>query len=63
VDFTRNQNGFEQMIDRDFRTRFFGQLQRLLQDMQFKIIACAIRKQEQGSAELFFNSAALNLGE
>ncbi|MGD0921300.1 MAG: DUF3800 domain-containing protein [Terriglobia bacterium] len=46
VDFTRNQNGFEQMIDREFRARFFRQLQGLLRDMQFKIVACAIRKHE-----------------
>ncbi len=46
LDFTRNQSGFEEMKNHEFRARFFDGLRTLIQDMEFKIVACAIRKQE-----------------
>lgn len=44
--FTRNHRGFEAMAREEFRQRFFGGLQALIRDVEFKIVACAIRKQE-----------------
>jgi hypothetical protein len=46
LDFTRNKHGFEQMINPEFRMEFFVELEKLVRDLQFKIIACAIKKQE-----------------
>ena len=46
LDFTRNQSGFEEMKSHDFRVRFFGGLQALIHSLEFKIVACAIKKQE-----------------
>src|SRR5260370_18150181 len=46
VDFTRNQAGYEVMATHDFRVRFFGELHTLIGGLDFKIVACVIRKQE-----------------
>ncbi|HEY2545328.1 MAG TPA: DUF3800 domain-containing protein [Candidatus Acidoferrum sp.] len=46
VDFTRNQAGYEAMATHDFRLRFFGELHALIGTLDFKIVACVIRKQE-----------------
>jgi hypothetical protein len=45
LDFTRNQSGFENMKTREFRARFFDSLAELIQQLEFKIVACAIKKQ------------------
>jgi hypothetical protein len=46
LDFTRNQSGFEEMKNHEFRERFFDGLRGLIQQLEFKIVACAIKKQE-----------------
>lgn len=46
LDFTRNQSGFEEMKNHEFRARFFDGLRGLIQPLEFKIVACAIKKQE-----------------
>jgi len=46
ADFTRNKGGFEAMANNDFRVRFFTELQRLITDLEFKIVACVIKKQD-----------------
>jgi len=45
MDFTRNKNGFERMARHDFRERFFQAIENLVEQLQFKIVACAIKKQ------------------
>lgn len=44
ADFTRNKSGFEGMREHSFRARFFGELENLFRQLDFKIVACAIRK-------------------
>ena len=46
ADFTRNKAGFEAMKDHVFRVRFFRWLERLAAELEFKVVACAIKKQE-----------------
>ena len=46
ADFTRNKAGFEAMASHDFRLQFFTELQTLIRDLDFKVAACAIKKQE-----------------
>jgi hypothetical protein len=40
----RNRNGFEQLAHPELRRRFYAALNALLSDLQFQIVACAIRK-------------------
>ncbi|MCX5899248.1 MAG: DUF3800 domain-containing protein, partial [Proteobacteria bacterium] len=44
ADITRNRNGFERIKDRDFRDRFYDELNLLMKDLQYQVIACVIRK-------------------
>ena len=46
ADITRNQNGFEQMKDKAFRERFYTRLNTLVASIDFKVVACAIHKEE-----------------
>lgn len=46
ADITRNRNGFEKMKDSNFRQQFYGELNALMRQLQYKVIACAIRKQD-----------------
>jgi len=46
LDFTRNHAGYEAMASHDFRVRFFGELYALIGALDFKVVACVIRKQE-----------------
>ena len=46
ADFTRNQKGFEDMANHDFRVRFFSELETLIAKLDFKIVACVVRKEE-----------------
>ncbi len=46
ADFTRNQAGFEAMAAHDFRVRFFVELRTLITALNFKVLACVVRKQE-----------------
>jgi hypothetical protein len=45
ADFTRNKSGFEAMSQHEFRARFFTGLQILLIGLDFKIVACVVKKQ------------------
>jgi hypothetical protein len=45
ADFTRNKAGFEPMREHEFRSRFFNRLQTLVTELDFKIVACVIKKQ------------------
>ena len=46
ADFTRNKSGFEAMSNHEFRRDFFSALQELIQELEFKIVACVIKKQD-----------------
>ncbi|MBN1507321.1 MAG: DUF3800 domain-containing protein [Sedimentisphaerales bacterium] len=46
ADITRNQNGFERMKDRAFREVFYSELDTLVASLDFKVVACAIQKEE-----------------
>ncbi len=46
ADFTRDGRGFESMGDHKFRTRFFTELEAWVKKIDFKIVACVIRKEE-----------------
>src|SRR5436305_1578203 len=44
ADMVRNRNGFERLSHPDFRERFYGELNALLGDLRYQVVACAIRK-------------------
>jgi len=46
ADITRNRNGFENVKDGAFRQRFYTALNTLVESLDFKIVACAIRKDQ-----------------
>ncbi len=46
ADISRNKNGFEKLKDRDFRERFFNELNVLMSELEYNIIACVIKKDE-----------------
>lgn len=46
ADITRNRNGFERLKDTEFRDRFYRELNAVVRDLQFQVVACAIRKDD-----------------
>lgn len=46
ADITRNRNGFEQLKGRQFRERFYRELNTLLRSIEFQTVACVIRKDD-----------------
>ncbi|HET6440822.1 MAG TPA: DUF3800 domain-containing protein [Phycisphaerae bacterium] len=46
ADITRNRNGFERIEEPAFRQQFFAGLNELVASLNFKVVACAIRKDE-----------------
>ncbi len=44
VDYTRNKNGFEKMSEKSFRENFYGGLNKIIKDTDFKLIACIVDK-------------------
>jgi hypothetical protein len=46
ADFTRNKSGFEAMANHHFRSEFFNALQHMIRELEFKIVACVIKKQD-----------------
>ncbi len=46
ADFTRNKEGFEAMCQHEFRIRFFAGLQELIAGLDFKTVACVVKKHE-----------------
>ena len=44
TDIVRRRNGFEALKDDDFRERFYGSLNMLMSRLEYRVIACAIRK-------------------
>ena len=45
ADFTRNKSGFEAMSNHEFRTDFFNALQDVIRGLEFRIVACVIKKE------------------
>ena len=46
ADIVRNRNGFERLRDIDFRSRFYIQLNSLMQELPYEVVACAFHKRE-----------------
>jgi Protein of unknown function (DUF3800) len=46
ADITRNRSGFERMIEAGFREKFYERLNALMRRLQYRVVACAIRKDE-----------------
>ena len=44
ADIVRNRNGFEQLKEPDFRSRFLADLNDLMRRLRYTVVACAIRK-------------------
>jgi hypothetical protein len=46
ADLTRNKNGFERMKETAFRERVYKELNALMAELPYKIIGCAVRKDD-----------------
>lgn len=46
ADITRNKNGFEKLKQKEFRENFYSKLNILMNELQYSIVACAIKKDE-----------------
>lgn len=44
ADIARNKNGFERMQEPVFRQRFYKRLNNLMRSLEYKVVACAIKK-------------------
>jgi hypothetical protein len=44
ADIVRNRNGFELLADQGFRQAFYDELNVLMRDLQYTVVACAIKK-------------------
>lgn len=44
ADISRNRNGFERLKDPTFRERFYMELNQLMRELRYKVIACVIKK-------------------
>ena len=46
ADIARNRNGFEELQNSEFRTRFYGELNSLMERLRYEVVACAVRKED-----------------
>ena len=46
ADITRNRNGFERLKDAGFRAEFYARLNTLMTELEYRVVACAIRKDQ-----------------
>jgi hypothetical protein len=44
ADISRNKNGFERLIEPNFRRRFYDELNVLMRELNYTVVACAIKK-------------------
>lgn len=44
ADITRNSNGFERLKETPFRERFYRKLNKMMTDLDYKVVACVIKK-------------------
>ncbi|MFZ5801466.1 MAG: DUF3800 domain-containing protein [Candidatus Omnitrophota bacterium] len=45
-DITHNRNGFERVVETEFRKNFYDKVNAVLSRLDYKILACAIKKDE-----------------
>lgn len=45
-DITRNRNGFEGLKDPVFRARFYDEMNVLMRDLRYSVVACVVRKND-----------------
>jgi hypothetical protein len=48
VDYTRNQNGFEQVMHKSFRENFYCKLNSLIKESDYTLLACVVDKTGHG---------------
>jgi hypothetical protein len=46
ADITRNRNGFERLKETSFREQFYRELNELILSLDFRVVACVIRKDD-----------------
>ena len=46
ADIARNRNGFEELKNAEIRSRFYDELNSLMKDLRYDVVACAIRKED-----------------
>lgn len=46
ADITRNRNGFEKLIEPQFRKQFYDKLNALMRNLDYMIVACVIKKSD-----------------
>lgn len=46
ADYTRNKNGFERMVEKPFRDNFYNELNEIIKNTDFSLVACIIDKIE-----------------
>ena len=46
ADIARNRNGFEGLQDAGFRNRFYDELNLLMRELTYEVVACAVRKKD-----------------
>lgn len=44
ADIVRQRNGFEKLVDSNFRQKFYAELNKLMRSLEYKVVACAIKK-------------------
>ena len=49
ADIARNRNGFEPLLNRGARARFYQQLNRLMRNLEYSVMACIIDKRQYRS--------------
>jgi hypothetical protein len=45
ADITRNRNGFDKLKDTQFRQRFYQELNTLMRELEYDVMACVIKKE------------------
>ena len=46
ADISRNRNGFESMLDTEFRNRFYSRMNDLMTNLPYSVVACVMHKEE-----------------
>lgn len=46
ADITRNRNGFEKLISPEFRLFFYSELNRLMSEIEYQVVACVVKKEK-----------------
>ena len=46
ADIARNRNGFEELKNSEFRAHFYTELNSVMQELYYEVVACAIRKRD-----------------